>query len=73
VGGTPLTSCSTGLHEFSFSNDALKNTLQQVINEDNSYYQIKFGLSSATDSDGVNDVLRINYCEAKLTINYTAD
>ena len=73
VGGTALISCSTGLSQFSFSNDALKNTLQQVINEDKSYYQVKFGLSSATDSDGMADCLGVNYSEAKLTINYTAD
>ena len=73
VGGTALISCSTGLGQFSFSNDALKNTLQQVINEDSSYYQVKFGLNSATDSDDVADCLGINYPEAKLTITYTAD
>jgi hypothetical protein len=73
VGGTALTSCSTSLHEFSFSNEALISTLQQAINEDKNYYQLKLGLSSASDEDGVNDVIRISYSEVMLSVSYIAD
>jgi hypothetical protein len=73
VGGTALSSCSTSLYEYSFSNDALKSTLQQAINEDKNYYQLKLGLSSATDGDGLNDVIRLSYNEIILSVSYTTD
>ena len=73
VGGTALSSCSTSLYEYSFSSDALKSTLQQAIDEGKNYYQLKLGLSSATDGDGVNDVMRLSYNEIMLSVNYTAD
>ena len=69
VGGSSLASFSTsGLTNINISDDNLKDLIKKSIEADKQYFQIKLGLSTATDNDGTADLFAINLDLVKLTV-----
>jgi len=68
-GGTHLAAFSTaGLTSINISGDNLKTLVEQWNNDGKDYFQLKLGLSSYTDNDGVADMFAINLDAAKLIV-----
>jgi hypothetical protein len=69
VGGDLLTSIpTTGLTSINISGDNLKNLIKKSIEAGKNYFQLKMGLSTATDNDNTADLFAINLDSAKLTV-----
>jgi len=52
-------------------NDALVNTLQEAIDSNRHWYQLKFGLAGTVSNDDAADIIGFEANDAKLTINYS--
>lgn len=69
VGGDLLTSITTaGLTSINISGDNLKNLIKKSVEAGKNYFQLKMGLSTATDNDNTADLFAINLDNAKLTV-----
>lgn len=70
VGGTFIASYPTNELSYMISNEALFNTLAEALDEGRQYYQLKFGMDSVTNGDGVSDGLRIDLDSIVLSVVY---
>jgi hypothetical protein len=71
VGGTTLARIPTSSASYTITGDTLKNEVQKILDSvDNDYFQIKLGLSNATDNDTASDCFFIQFSEACLYISY---
>jgi hypothetical protein len=71
VGGTTLARIPTSSASYTITGDTLKNEVQKILNSaDNDYFQLKLGLSSASDNDTASDCFFIQFSEAGLSISY---
>ena len=69
VGGDLLVSIPTaGLTSINISSNNLKDLMNKSIAGGTGYFQLKLGLSTATDNDGKADMFGINLDNAKLTV-----
>ena len=69
VGGDLLVSIPTaGLTSINISSNNLKDLMNKSITGGTGYFQLKLGLSTATDNDGTADMFGINLDNAKLTV-----
>lgn len=69
VGGSFLASFSTaGLTEINISGNNLNTLLQQSIDSGQDYFQLKLGLSIASDNDGEYDGFQIDINNTSLTV-----
>jgi hypothetical protein len=70
-GGTSLARIPTPFASYTITGDTLKNEVQKILDSaDNDYFQIKLGLSVATDNDLTSDCFLINYDYVVLNISY---
>jgi hypothetical protein len=72
VGGTTLERIPTSMTSYNITGEILKNEVQKILDSaDNDYFQIKLGLSTATDNDTASDCFFIHYNKVGLYISYT--
>jgi len=70
-GGVSLARIPTSSTHYTISGDTLKNELQKILNSsETDYFQIKLGLSSKTNNDGMADLFGFSLGAAKLYISY---
>ena len=70
-GGELLARIPTSSAHYSISGDTLKNELQKILNSaETDYFQIKLGLSSKTNNDGMADLFGFSLGATKLYISY---
>jgi len=71
VGGSLVKTFSTSdtLNDLSFSNDSLKDELQDAINSGKSYFQLKFGLNGVSNNS-YSDVYKFESTNASIHIKY---
>jgi hypothetical protein len=71
VGGVSLARIPTSSVSYIITGDTLKNEVQKILDSaGNDYFQLKLGLSSATDNDTVSDCFFIHYNKVELYIAY---
>jgi hypothetical protein len=71
VGGTTLERIPTSMASYNITGETLKNEVQKILDSaDNDYFQIKLGLSTATDNDTASDCFFIHYNKVGLYISY---
>ena len=69
VGGDFLASIPTaGLTSINISSNNLKDLINKSITAGRHYFQLKLGLSTPSDNDGIADMFGINLDNAKLTV-----
>lgn len=69
IGGVMLARIPTSLTSYSISGDVLKSELQKVLDDpEKDYFQLKLGLSEATDNDSIPEYITIG--KAELNIQY---
>ena len=69
VGGDLLASIPTaGLTSINISSNNLKDLMNKSITGGTGYFQLKLGLSTPSDNDGIADMFGINLDNAKLTV-----
>lgn len=71
IGGVSLARIPVSLTSYSISGDTLNNELQKVLdNPEQDYFQLKLGLSSASDNDGVSDCIFVFKDQSELIVDY---